>query len=48
MYAYPKVLINDSAVLAAEKAGFNVDTYYCKYILEETGIILVPGTGFGQ
>ena len=36
------------ALEAAKKAGKAADTWYCLQLLEETGILTVPGTGFGQ
>lgn len=33
---------------AAKAAGKAADTWYCLQLLEETGILTVPGTGFGQ
>lgn len=36
------------AVEAAKKAGKPADTFYCLALLEDTGILTVPGSGFGQ
>ena len=36
------------AIDAAAKAGKPADTFYCLELLEETGILTVPGSGFGQ
>ena len=36
------------AIEAARKAGKPADTFYCLELLQETGILTVPGTGFGQ
>lgn len=36
------------ALEAAKKAGKPADTFYCLDLLEETGILTVPGSGFGQ
>jgi hypothetical protein len=35
-------------VEAAKAAGKAPDTFYCLQLLEETGISVVPGSGFGQ
>ena len=31
-----------------QAAGFKPDVFYCFQLLEETGICVVPGSGFGQ
>ena len=36
------------AIKAAQDAGKAPDTFYCLALLEETGILTVPGSGFGQ
>ena len=36
------------AVQAAQKEGKSPDTFYCLNLLEDTGILTVPGSGFGQ
>ena len=36
------------AVAAANKAGVAPDALYCSELLENTGIVVVPGSGFGQ
>lgn len=33
---------------AAKKAGEEADALYCMELLNATGIVLVPGSGFGQ
>lgn len=33
---------------AAEESGKPVDFFYCKELLESTGIVTVPGSGFKQ
>lgn len=35
-------------VQAAKKTGKAPDFFYCKQLLEETGIVTVPGSGFKQ
>jgi len=35
-------------VAAAEAAGKVPDTFYALALLERTGIVVVPGSGFGQ
>lgn len=48
MYAFPRVEIPAKAVTHAEENGMTPDTMYCLSLLEETGICVVPGSGFGQ
>lgn len=48
MYAFPTVTIPPKAVEAAMEFGVPADEFYCMQLLEETGIIVVPGSGFGQ
>ena len=48
MYAFPKLELPRKAVEAAEAAKKPADTFYCLQLLEATGIVAVPGTGFGQ
>ena len=43
-----KLLLPVQAVKAAQDAGKAPDTFYCLALLEETGILTVPGSGFGQ
>jgi len=48
MYAFPAVKFSKKAIAAAEKDGKVVDLFYCLEILKNTGIALVPGSGFRQ
>ncbi|KAM4606026.1 alanine aminotransferase 2-like [Polymixia lowei] len=48
MYAFPQVLIPPCAVQEAKALGLAPDMLYCLRLLEETGICVVPGSGFGQ
>lgn len=48
MYAFPKIDIPAKAVAAAKKEGYEPDFFYAMRLLEETGICVVPGSGFGQ
>jgi len=45
LYAFPRVRLPPSF---AEKFAPNPDEAYCVQLLEATGIVLVPGSGFGQ
>ncbi|OMJ72390.1 hypothetical protein SteCoe_29181 [Stentor coeruleus] len=48
MYAMPCVTMSQKAIDEARKIGVTADKFYVMKALEETGIILVPGSGFGQ
>eukprot|EP00536_Pseudo-nitzschia_multiseries_P012637 jgi/Psemu1/209304/e_gw1.494.19.1 len=48
MYAFPKIEIPPKAIIYAEENDMTPDTFYCLSLLEETGICVVPGSGFGQ
>jgi len=48
MYLFPQLHLPEAAVAAANKAGKTPDTYYCLKLLEATGLVVVPGSGFGQ
>lgn len=48
MYAFPRIDLPDKALKAAKEKGQAPDAFYCFNLLEETGICVVPGSGFGQ
>jgi len=48
MYAFPQITLPPKAITAAEAAGKVPDTFYALALLEATGIVVVPGSGFGQ
>jgi alanine transaminase len=48
MYAFPSVTFSKKAIAAAEAQGQAVDLMYCLEVLKNTGIALVPGSGFRQ
>ncbi len=48
MYSFPRLHLPKGAIDAARAAGKAPDTFYCLQLLEETGIVTVPGSGFGQ
>ncbi len=48
MYAYPKIDLPKKAIAEAERLGQKPDFFYCMHMLNETGIMSVPGSGFGQ
>jgi len=48
MYAFPNITIPTAAVSAALLEDMKADEYYCMDLVEKTGIVCVPGSGFGQ
>ena len=48
MYVFPRVRLSKKAVAAAQEAGKSPDTFYCLRLLDATGLVAVPGSGFGQ
>ena len=48
MYAFPRIHLSEKALAAANEAGEAPDTWYCLKLVEATGILTVPGSGFGQ
>jgi len=46
MYAFPRLHLPAAAVAAAGAQA--PDEYYCMRLLEATGVVVVPGSGFGQ
>ncbi|XP_068094298.1 alanine aminotransferase 2-like [Hyperolius riggenbachi] len=48
MYAYPRIHIPDTAITLAQDQGVAPDALFCHLLLEDTGIILLDGTSFGQ
>lgn len=48
LYLYPQIFLPDKAIEAAKLAGKEPDVFYALGLLDETGICVVPGSGFGQ
>lgn len=48
MYAFPEVIFSPKALKKAEKEQVPADFMYCMDMVEQTGILTVPGSGFGQ
>eukprot|EP00919_Chromeraceae_sp_WS-2016_P080908 GHVR01191222.1.p1 GENE.GHVR01191222.1~~GHVR01191222.1.p1 ORF type:complete len:479 (+),score=110.42 GHVR01191222.1:46-1482(+) len=48
MYAFPMISLPSGAVSAASQINKSPDLMYCLELLEATGIVVVPGSGFGQ
>ncbi|KAH7434323.1 hypothetical protein KP509_06G011200 [Ceratopteris richardii] len=48
MYLFPRIELPEGAIKSAKAAGMVPDTFYCRRLLDATGIVVVPGSGFGQ
>uniref|UniRef100_A0A7N0UZB3 alanine transaminase n=1 Tax=Kalanchoe fedtschenkoi TaxID=63787 RepID=A0A7N0UZB3_KALFE len=48
MYLFPRIELPQKAIKAAEAANKAPDAFYCIRLLQATGIVFVPGSGFGQ
>jgi alanine transaminase len=48
MYLFPRIRLSKRAIEAASKAGKSPDAFYSLAMLDDTGICVVPGDGFGQ
>lgn len=48
MYLFPRINLPDKAIKAAEAAKTAPDAFYAKQLLNATGIVVVPGSGFRQ
>lgn len=48
MYAFPQFKLPQKVIEAAKKANKAPDAFYAFELLENTGICIVPGSGFGQ
>merc|ERR1712088_879522 len=48
MYAFPQLHLPEKAVAKAKENGQAADVFYAFQLLENTGICIIPGTGFGQ
>lgn len=46
MYAFPRIRFGPKALAEAAKKKMEPDLFYCLNVLENTGIVLVPGSGF--
>lgn len=47
-YVFPSISLPLRAEEKAESEGMAADAFYASQLLENTGIVLVPGSGFGQ
>lgn len=48
MYLFPRINLPQKAIKAAEAANTAPDAFYSRRLLNTTGIVFVPGSGFGQ
>jgi len=48
MYLFPRIHLPAKAIAAAEAEGMVADEWYCIRLLEATGLVVVPGSGYGQ
>ncbi|KAJ7594356.1 alanine aminotransferase [Mycena floridula] len=48
LYLFPSIKLSKKAIEAAKEAGKEPDTFYALELLDETGICVVSGSGFGQ
>ncbi|XP_020578568.1 alanine aminotransferase 2-like [Phalaenopsis equestris] len=48
MYLFPRIRLPTKAIEAAKAVNSVPDAFYVRRLLETTGIVIVPGSGFGQ
>ncbi|KAJ8448300.1 hypothetical protein Cgig2_025224 [Carnegiea gigantea] len=48
MYLFPRLHLPQKAIKAAEAEKVAPDAFYARRLLQETGIVVVPGSGFRQ
>ncbi|KAL4132551.1 hypothetical protein QTP88_009680 [Uroleucon formosanum] len=48
MYAFPQFKLPERAIKEAKNQGIEPNTFYAFQLLENTGICIIPGSGFGQ
>lgn len=48
MYAFPRIHLSQKFIDEANRKGIVPDAYYCTKLLEEIGLVCVPGSGFKQ
>ena len=46
MYAFPSINLSKKVLEEAAKRKMEPDLFFCLNVLENTGIVLVPGSGF--
>ena len=48
LYLFPRIELPIKAIAAAREAGTAPDEFYALKLLDATGLVVVPGSGFGQ
>ncbi|XP_019198607.1 PREDICTED: alanine aminotransferase 2-like [Ipomoea nil] len=48
MYLFPRIRLPEKAIKAAEAAKTAPDAFYARCLLNATGVVVVPGSGFRQ
>jgi len=48
LYAFPSIELPEKFTAEAEAAGVPPDELYCLKLVDATGVVVVPGSGFGQ
>lgn len=48
LYAFPSIDLPENIIKKARDLNMEPDYYYCLNLLEQTGLMTVPGSGFGQ
>ncbi|XP_024368499.1 alanine aminotransferase 2 [Physcomitrium patens] len=48
MYVFPRLDLPERALKAAGAVGMLADVFYTRRLLDATGVVMVPGSGFGQ
>lgn len=45
MYAFPSINLTENAIAVAKEKRLEPDYFYCLEVLENTGLIIIPGSG---
>jgi len=48
LYTFPNITLPNKAIKKAKELNMEADMLYCLELLDETGLCVVPGSGFGQ
>lgn len=48
LYAFPKIFLPEKAIKQASALNYQPDFYYAMQFLEQYGVCVLPGSGFGQ
>ncbi|XP_074545287.1 alanine aminotransferase 2 [Halichoeres trimaculatus] len=47
-FVFPRLFLPAKAIQQAEEMGMKPDTFYCMRLLEEAGVLVLPGSEYGQ